>query len=68
MSSLDDSLSDVFMLQARICKRCGRILTSKKSIEIGYGCQCAKKEKQKTEEMAPIPGQIDIYDWMEEWE
>ena len=58
---------EIFTLRARICKRCGRILTKQESVERGYGCQCAKREEERAREMAPIPGQIDIYEWMDQW-
>lgn len=32
---------EVFTIQARRCKRCGRLLTSQEAVERGYGCQCA---------------------------
>jgi hypothetical protein len=55
---------EVFTIRARKCKRCGRLLTSSEAIEKGYGCACALKATKEEQERAPIPGQIDIYDWL----
>ena len=38
---------EVFTIQARRCKRCGRLLTSQEAVERGYGCQCAIKAKRE---------------------
>lgn len=59
---------DIFVIQARKCKRCGRLLTSKDAIERGYGCQCAKKAKKEVDEQAPLPGQRTIFDFIEQEE
>lgn len=59
---------EIFTLKARICKRCGRILTNAESVERGLGCQCAKKQKAAELERAPIPGQIDVYEWYKDYE
>jgi len=40
---------EVFTIQARRCKRCGRLLTSQEAVERGYGCQCAMKAKREEE-------------------
>ena len=53
---------EVFTIRARRCKRCGRILTSKESVEKGFGCQCAAKEKAEEAALEPIPGQISMFD------
>lgn len=53
-------MSEYFTLTARRCKECGRILTSKESVERGYGCQCAKKAKQKELDRQPLQGQIQF--------
>lgn len=57
---------EVFMIEARKCKRCGRLLTSKDAIEKGYGCQCALREAREAAEREPLPGQRNIFDWLEE--
>ena len=38
---------EIFTIQARRCKRCGRLLTSQEAVERGYGCQCAMKAKKR---------------------
>lgn len=53
----------IFMIQARKCQRCGRLLTSKDAIEKGLGCQCAMKAAAEKAEKEPIPGQMDIFDY-----
>lgn len=37
----------IILIQARRCKRCGRLLTSKEAVERGYGCQCAEKARKE---------------------
>ena len=61
---MNDDNDEIFTLQARICKRCGRILTNWESVERGMGCQCAKREDERIRAEAPLPGQINIYEWM----
>lgn len=58
----------IFMIQARRCKRCGRLLTNKEAVEKGYGCQCAKKVQIEEQEREPIPGQWSIFDILDEEE
>lgn len=53
-------MGEYFTLTARRCKECGRILTSKESVERGYGCQCARKAKQKELDRQPLPGQVQL--------
>jgi len=53
-------MGEYFTLTARRCKECGRILTSRESVERGYGCQCAKKAKQKELDRQPLPGQVQL--------
>ena len=55
----------VFMIQARRCKRCGRLLTSKEAVDRGYGCQCAEKARREENAKKPIPGQSTIFDFIE---
>lgn len=50
----------IIMIQARHCKRCGRLLTSKEAVERGYGCQCAEKARKEEMEKQPIHGQRSI--------
>lgn len=60
-------MGEYFTLTARRCKECGRILTSKESVERGYGCQCIKKAKQKELDKQPMPGQV-TFDFITESE
>lgn len=55
----------VFMIKARKCKLCGRILTSKKAVEDGYGetCKCRALKIEKEEE--PIDGQMNVFDYLD---
>ena len=55
----------VFNIQARRCKRCGRLLTSKKAISDGYGENCRCKVRKEENEKAPIPGQMNIEDYLD---
>ncbi len=54
----------IFTIRARLCKRCGRLLTSEEALKSGYGCQCAKKALQEAKEWEPMPGQRNIFDYM----
>lgn len=54
----------IFTIRARLCKRCGRLLTSEEALKSGYGCQCAKKELQEERDREPMPGQRNIFDYM----
>lgn len=55
----------IFTIQARRCKRCGRLLTSKEAVERGYGCQCAEKARREAAAKEPIPGQRSIFDYID---
>jgi len=61
-------MSEIFTIRARRCKRCGRLLVSDEAIERGYGCQCAKKAWQEEIEKQPMPGQIELFDFMNQTE
>lgn len=54
--------SEIFQIPARRCKRCGRLLTSRKAVELGYGCQCLRKEQEEARAKEPIPGQMNLLD------
>jgi hypothetical protein len=58
--------NEIFTIRARRCKICGRLLTSQEAVERGYGCQCAIKAKKAEEEAKPIPGQMNIKDFLGE--
>jgi DNA-directed RNA polymerase subunit RPC12/RpoP len=54
----------VFTIRARKCLRCGRLLTSMKAIEKGYGCQCEMKALAEQRLKEPVSGQATIFDWL----
>lgn len=58
----------IFTIQARRCKRCGRLLTSKEAVERGYGCQCAEKARKEEADKQPLPGQWNIFDYISDKE
>lgn len=60
--------NDIFTIQARKCLRCGRLLTSKAAVEKGYGCQCFKKNRTEEIEKQPLPGQMDLSEFLREEE
>ena len=53
--------SDVFMVRARRCKRCGGLLTSAQAVRDGYGHTCKMKELGEREAKRPLPGQIFLF-------
>lgn len=57
-------MGEFFTITARRCKHCGRILVSEESVKRGYGCQCAKKAKQEEIARQPVPGQIGLFDYL----
>ena len=59
-------MSKIFTIQARRCKRCGRLLVNQESVEQGYGCQCIKKTKQEELDRKPIDGQMGLFDFFKE--
>lgn len=59
---------EIFTIRARKFLRCGRLLTSSEAIEKGYGCQCALKAKAEEREREPVPGQMDIFSYINESE
>lgn len=59
-----DNNGEIFTIRARRCKRCGRLLTSTEAVQRGYGCQCAAKEKAEEIEREPLPGQMNIMDFL----
>lgn len=64
MSNPNEQKDEVFTIKARKCLRCGRILTSQEAIENGYGCRCKELADAATREKEPLPGQLDIYEWL----
>lgn len=61
----DSDLSEVFMVRARRCKRCGGLLTSAQAVADGYGHVCKMKELGEIEANKPIPGQMTL-PWVRE--
>lgn len=57
---------EIFTIQARLCKRCGRLLTSSKAIKDGYGCTCKRKDYIEKFGMPQLEGQISLLDYEEE--
>ena len=62
------SSDEIFVVKARRCKICGRILTSKKAVEEGYGETCKCKAKKLEKEKEPLDGQMNIFDFLGEQE
>lgn len=58
--------NEVFVIKARRCKICGRILTSKKAVEDGYGETCRCKAKKLEQEKEPMNGQMNVFDFLSE--
>ena len=62
---MDDS---IFTIEARKCKRCGRLLFSREALERGYGCLCERKAKAdgtygKEMQDENLPGQMSLLDY-----
>lgn len=62
----DAGESGIFTIQVRKCKRCGRLLTSREAVEKGYGCQCMRKQIEEARAKEPLPGQMDLFGYMED--
>ena len=58
----------IFIIRARRCQRCGRLLTSEEALKTGYGCNCKLKAAREEQEKEPIPGQMTITDFLEKEE
>lgn len=57
--------SEIFTVKARRCKICGRILTSKKAVEAGYGDTCKCKALKQEKEKEPLDGQMNVFDFLD---
>ncbi len=57
-----DTVSDVFTISARKCRRCGGILTSKEAVEKGFGHTCLRKEKQEKAEKEIDERQLSFFE------
>ena len=53
--------SEVFMVKARRCLRCGGLLTSKDAVAEGYGHVCKLKLQRERFANAPVSGQITLF-------
>lgn len=58
--------TDVFMIKARRCKRCGGLLTSKQAVADGYGHVCKIKAYIEKYGVPQIEGQISFDDYFKE--
>lgn len=60
---------EIFTIEARKCKRCGRLIFSKEALERGYGCLCERKAKEdgtygkERREDENLPGQMSLMDY-----
>lgn len=59
-------MNEIFTIQARLCKRCGRLLTNSEAIKDGYGCSCKKQVYIERYGIPQIPGQVSFLDDEEE--
>lgn len=57
---------EIFMIPARACKRCGRLLTSSQAVKDGYGCTCKQRHELELYGEPQIPGQVSLLDDEEE--
>ena len=53
--------SDIFLVKARRCLRCGGLLTSRDAVAEGYGHVCKMKVQQERIISAPVPGQMTLF-------
>lgn len=58
--------NDIFIVKARKCKRCGRLLTSEKAVKEGMGDTCRCKATKEELAKKPIDGQMNITDFLGE--
>lgn len=65
-SEEEKNLTEVFMVKARRCKRCGGLLTSKQAVADGYGHVCKMKAYIEKYGVPQIDGQISIDDYFRE--
>ena len=54
--------SEVFHIPARLCKRCGGLLTSEKAIKEGYGHTCKMKTRREELEREAAKDQYSLFD------
>lgn len=65
-SEEEKDLTEVFMVKARRCKRCGGLLTSEQAVADGYGHVCKMKAYIEKYGVPQIDGQISIDDYFRE--
>lgn len=65
-SEEEKNLTEVFMVKARRCKRCGGLLTSEQAVADGYGHVCKMKAYIEKYGVPQIDGQISIDDYFRE--
>ncbi|MCD7903364.1 MAG: hypothetical protein LUF91_06330 [Oscillospiraceae bacterium] len=57
---------EIFIIQARRCKRCGGLLTSAEALKDGYGHVCRMKTREEElQKKAPDPNQINLFESLE---
>lgn len=56
---------EIFIIQARRCKRCGGLLTSAEALKDGYGHVCRMKTRKEELQKAPDPNQINLFESLE---
>ncbi len=54
--------SEIFMVKARRCKRCGGLLTNQQAVEDGYGHICKMKARIEKFGEPQLEGQISLFD------
>ena len=57
-----DDINEVFHIPARLCKRCGGLLTSEKAIKDGYGHTCNMKTRREEQEREAAKDQYSLFD------
>lgn len=51
-----------FMIKARRCEVCGRILTSAQSVAEGYGSSCKQHARRKAAQEEELRDQVSLFD------
>lgn len=54
--------SEIFMVKARRCKRCGGLLTSREAVADGYGHICKMKARIEKFGEPQLDGQVSLFD------
>lgn len=52
----------IFMIKARRCEVCGRILTSAQSVAEGYGSSCKQHARRKAAQEEELRDQYSLFD------